>query len=185
MGIEGMEQLINTLDTLSKTAVPRASNQAVNKVAAKVRSVSVSQVAKETRVPRKLVAQRCRLKKAGGTRHIATIKVNRGNLPAIKLGVARMQLSRKKRDTHGAGSVLKVGRFTFRGAFIQQLKNGRWHVMQRVSKSRYPIDVVKIPMSGPLTEAFYRNTQALLLPEMDKAFSAALKNQLRLELVKK
>ncbi|MCM5047094.1 phage tail protein, partial [Escherichia coli] len=44
------------------------------------------------------------------------------------------------------------------GAFIQQLKNGRWHVMQRVAgKNRYPIDVVKIPMAAPLKQAFDEN----------------------------
>ena len=40
--------------------------------------------------------------------------------------------------------MLVVGNRRIPGAFIQQLKNGRWHVMQRVAgKNRYPIDVVK------------------------------------------
>ncbi|MEF6826294.1 phage tail protein, partial [Escherichia coli] len=39
-----------------------------------------------------------------------------------------------------------------------RLKNGRWHVMQRVvGKNRYPIDVVKIPMAAPLKQAFDEN----------------------------
>ena len=35
--------------------------------------------------------------------------------------------------------------------FIQQLANGRWHVMRRIDgKNRYPIDVwnEKVPLSG-------------------------------------
>ncbi|MCW3235036.1 phage tail protein [Escherichia coli] len=40
----------------------------------------------------------------------------------------------------------------FPARLFRQLKNGRWHVMQRVAgKNRYPIDVVKIPMAVPLT----------------------------------
>ncbi len=45
----------------------------------------------------------------------------------------------------------------YSGAFIQRLKNGRWHVMQRVAgKNRYPIDVVKIPMAVPLKRRLMR-----------------------------
>lgn len=178
--IEGIDKLTTTLDILDKKAIPRASNMAINRVATRVVSRSVSSVAKETKVPRKLVAQRVKLKKAFGERRTAVIKVNRGNLPVIKLGNARMQLSRKKRDRHATGSVLKVGKFTFRGAFIQQLKNGKWHVMQRSTKSRYPIDVVKIPMSAPLTEAFTQNSNDLMQSDMGKEFSQALKRQMML-----
>lgn len=56
--------------------------------------------------------------------------------------------------------MLVVGNRRIPGAFIQQLKNGRWHVMQRVAgKNRYPIDVVKIPMAVPLTTAFKQNIE--------------------------
>ncbi|STM06858.1 Minor tail protein Z (GPZ) of prophage [Escherichia coli] len=85
------------------------------------------------------------------------MRVNRGNLPAIKLGTAQVRLARSRHGSNSRhrGSVLKVGKYLFRDAFIQQLANGRWHVMRRIDgKNRYPIDVVKIPLSGPLTQAF-------------------------------
>ncbi len=44
-------------------------------------------------------------------------------------GVVKGQRSSLK----GGGSVLVVGNRRIPGAFIQQLKNGRWHVMQRVA----------------------------------------------------
>ncbi|MCN5990759.1 phage tail protein, partial [Escherichia coli] len=95
--------------------------------------------------------------------------VNRGDLPVIKLGNARIVLSRRRRRKKGqrsalkgGGSVLVVGNRRIPGAFIQQLKNGRWHVMQRVAgKNRYPIDVVKIPMAVPLTTAFKQNIERI------------------------
>ena len=184
MSIKGLEQAIANLESISKTAVPRASSQAVNRVATRAISRSTRQVAKDTRVQRKLVNQRARLKKATVRKPQATIRVNRGNLPAIKLGVASMRLSRRKRDKAGVRSVLVVGRFRFPGGFIQQLKNGRWHVLRRTTKSRYPLEVVSIPLAVPLTEAFKQESTRLTATDLPKELSAALRNQLRIILTK-
>ncbi|TIJ80786.1 phage tail protein, partial [Escherichia coli] len=118
----------------------------VNRVASSAISQSASQVARETKVRRKLVKERARLKRATVKNPQARIRVNRGDLPVIKLGNARVVLSRRRRrkkgqrsSLKGGGSVLVVGNRRIPGAFIQQLKNGRWHVMQRVAgKNRYP-----------------------------------------------
>lgn len=65
--------------------------------------------------------------------------------------------------------MLVVGNRRIPGAFIQQLKNGRWHVMQRVAgKNRYPIDVVKIPMAVPLTTAFKQNIERIRRERLPK-----------------
>lgn len=101
MSIKGLEQAIANLESISKTAVKRASSQAVNRVAARAASKAISIVAKETRVPRKLVKQRVRIKNATAAKPKARIQVNRGNLPAIKLGVASVRMSRRKRDIKG------------------------------------------------------------------------------------
>lgn len=180
MSIKGLEQAIDNLNGISKTAVPRASAQAVNRVAGRAVSRSVRVVAKDTRVPQKLVRQRARVRKATSRKPRALIRVNRGNLPAIKLGVASVKLSRRKRDKYGVRSVLAVGRFRFPGAFIQQLKNGRWHILRRTTKSRHPIEVVSIPLAVPLTEAFRQELPKLMDSDMPKELRASLKNQLRL-----
>jgi hypothetical protein len=101
MSVKGLEQAIANLNAISKTAVPRASSQAINRIATRGVSRSVKVVAADTRVPRKLVNQRARVKKASVSKPVATIRVNRGNLPAIKLGVASVRLSRRKRDRQG------------------------------------------------------------------------------------
>ncbi|MBF5159519.1 phage tail protein, partial [Escherichia coli] len=81
----------------------------------------------------------------------------------------------------GGGSVLVVGNRRIPGAFIQQLKNGRWHVMQRVAgKNRYPIDVVKIPMAVPLTTAFKQNIERIRRECLPKELGYALQHQLRM-----
>jgi hypothetical protein len=92
MSIKGLEQAIENLNSISKTAVPRASAQAVNRVASRAVSRSVAVVSKDTRVPRKLVKQRARVKRATVNKPRALIRVNRGNLPAIKLGTASVRL---------------------------------------------------------------------------------------------
>lgn len=79
-----------------------------------------------------------------------------------------------------ANSVLRIGPFRFPGAFIQQLENGRWHVMRRTSRPRYPIEVVSIPLAAPLTTAFKDELPKLMESDMPKELRASLKNQLRL-----
>ncbi|WP_410688144.1 phage tail protein [Citrobacter europaeus] len=180
MSLKGLEQAIANLNSISNTAVPRASAQAVNRVSTRAVSRSVAVVSKDTRVPRKLVKQRARIKRATAKKPMAMIRVNRGNLPAIKLGTASVRLSRRKRDKKGANSVLRIGPFRFPGAFIQQLGNGRWHVMRRTSRPRYPIEVVSIPLAAPLTTAFNDELPKLMESDMPKELRASLKNQLRL-----
>lgn len=77
MSIKGLEQAIANLNSISNTAVPRASAQAVNRVATRAVSRSVAVVSKETRVPRKLVKQRARIKRATTKKPRALIRVIR------------------------------------------------------------------------------------------------------------
>ncbi|HBC5825830.1 TPA: phage tail protein, partial [Escherichia coli] len=137
-------------------------------------------------IPFHLVKERVRILKASpdGKMH-ARMRVNRGNLPAIKLGAAQVRMTRRGGKLLYRGSVLKVGRYLFRDAFIQQLANGRWHVMRRINgKARYPIDVVKIPMDGPLTQAFEDARDRIIAEEMPKELGYALKQQLRIWLTR-
>ncbi|WP_324285349.1 phage tail protein [Enterobacter ludwigii] len=190
MSVKGLERAIQNLNSLSRLIVPEATAKALNRVASRTISQGSKAVAKEATVddnrkkglPVRLVRQRSRLRKARHDRPLASIKINRGNLPAIKLGTARVRLSRKKGARNGAGSVLKIGPYTFRNAFIQQLANGRWQVMRRVGQARYPIDVVKVPLETPLTVAFTAISKRLIESDMPKELSAALKNQLRIHL---
>ncbi|CAM3939514.1 phage tail protein [Xenorhabdus thuongxuanensis] len=180
--MQGVEQAIKNLNQLSHRLVPTATAQAVNRVAARTMSRSVKRVARETRIPQKLIRQRVRFRRASSHRTPprARLVVNRGNLPAIALGHVRLQLSRRKGTPFGRGSVLKAGRFTFKNAFIQRLANGRWHILQRQGPARYPIDVVKIPLVTPLTKAYREESEKLLQTDMPKELAAALKHQLRL-----
>ncbi|MGO2307035.1 MAG: phage tail protein [Providencia sp.] len=180
--MKGKDEAIRNLGIIVDKVTPVATAQAINRIAARAISRSVKQVSKEVNIQQKIIRKRVRFKKASsksGTPK-AKVTVNRGNLPAIVLGTARLQLSRSRGAERRHGSVLKVGKFTFRGAFIQQINNGKWHVMQRVGKSRYPIEVVKIPLAKPLTEAFEEHAIKVREEDMSKEMRYALNNQLRL-----
>ncbi len=91
MAIKGLEQAVENLSRISKTAVPGASAMVINRVATTAMNQSASQVARETKVRRKLVKERARLKKATVKNPHVKIIVNRGDLPVIKLGIRMMR----------------------------------------------------------------------------------------------
>ena len=79
------------------------------------------------------------------------------------------------------------------------LANGRWHVLRRLPEARFatghdhqgrprknrlPVEVVKIPLSGPLTQAFEDARDHIIAAEMPKQLGYALKQQLRLWLTR-
>ena len=151
MSLKGLERAIQNLNSLSRLMVPTATAQALNRVAGRTITQGSRKVAKEATVgdnrkkglPVRLVRQRSRLKRAKPDRLVAAIRINRGNLPAIKLGAARVH---------------------------------------RLGKSRYPIDVVKVPLETPLTQNFTAISKQLIDSDMPKELSSALKNQLRIHL---
>ncbi|EKC7217693.1 phage tail protein [Salmonella enterica] len=198
MSLKGLENAVKNLSSLDRRMIPGASAMAINRVAQKAISFATHKAAKETvagdnhrkGVPLRLVKQRVRLFKASPRfdvgKQYARIRINRGNLPAIRLGTAQVRLTRRKGQLLRGGSVLRIGPYLFRDAFIQQLASGRWHIMKRTEgKKRYPIDVVKIPVSSVLTRNFEEAKNRIVLEEFPKELSSAIKQQLRLYLTRR
>ncbi|GHK73507.1 hypothetical protein ECZU12_49180 [Escherichia coli] len=92
MAIKVLSRPLKTSAVSAKRRCP-VPPQAINRVASSAISQSASQVARETKVRRKLVKERARLKRATVKNPQARIRVNRGDLPVIKLGNARIVLS--------------------------------------------------------------------------------------------
>ncbi|EAQ3209975.1 phage tail protein, partial [Salmonella enterica] len=192
MSLKGLENAVQNLSSIDRQMIPRASAMTINRLAQKAISFATHKVAKETvagdnhrqGIPFRLVKQRVRLWKASPRfdvgKQYARIRINRGNLPAIKLGTAQVRLTRRKGQLQRGGSVLKIGPYLFRDAFIQQLANGRWHVMKRIEgKKRYPIDVVKVPLAAALTQNFEEAKNRIIAEEFPKELASSLKQQLR------
>ncbi|EEW5075217.1 phage tail protein [Escherichia coli] len=207
MTIRGMAQAMKNLDALDRRAVPRAAATTLNRVAESIIAKTASSVARELAVPRRLIRARIRLRRARPDKASAKVYINTGNLPAIKLGEARVRLSRRKRrkkgersSLKGGGSVLIVGKRRIPNAFITRLANGRWHVMQRTSlaslstgtdskgrpkRHRLPIGVVKIPTATPLAETFERERDRMYREKLPEQMMKAMAHQLRLVLRRK
>ncbi|HHV6180544.1 TPA: phage tail protein [Salmonella enterica] len=198
MSLKGLENAVQNLSSIDRQMIPRASAMTINRLAQKAISFATHKVAKETvagdnhrqGIPFRLVKQRVRLWKASPRfdvgKQYARIRINRGNLPAIKLGTAQVRLTRRKGQLQRGGSVLKIGPYLFRDAFIQQLANGRWHVMKRIEgKKRYPIDVVKVPLAAALTQNFEEAKNRIIAEEFPKELASSLKQQLRMHLTRK
>ncbi|EKB5298784.1 phage tail protein [Salmonella enterica] len=198
MSLKGLENAVQNLSSIDRQMIPKASAMTINRLAQKAISFATHKVAKETvagdnhrqGIPFRLVKQRVRLWKASPRfdvgKQYARIRINRGNLPAIKLGTAQVRLTRSKGQLLRGGSVLKIGPYLFRDAFIQQLANGRWHVMKRIEgKKRYPIDVVKVPLAAALTQSFVEAKNRIIAEEFPKELASSLKQQLRLHLTRR
>ncbi|HHA3381461.1 TPA: phage tail protein [Salmonella enterica subsp. enterica serovar Freetown] len=196
--MKGLENAVQNLSSIDRQMIPKASAMTINRLAQKAISFATHKVAKETvagdnhrqGIPFRLVKQRVRLWKASPRfdvgKQYARIRINRGNLPAIKLGTAQVRLTRRKGQLLRGGSVLKIGPYLFRDAFIQQLANGRWHVMKRIEgKKRYPIDVVKVPLAAALTQSFEEAKNRIIAEEFPKELASSLKQQLRLYLTRR
>jgi len=157
---DDIEKAKKALSDIDKKAVPQVMVRAV------------IDTSKKVDVPKRFIKGRAKLERAKPRRLSAFVKVNRGNLPVIRLikGDGRFVLRGENKGQ------LKVGNRFFQRAFIQKLQNGRTQVMQRQGKDRYPIDVVKIPLKIPLTEAFHA--------EVKRAYEKEMPMELRNQLIR-
>ncbi|WP_417814570.1 phage tail protein [Thalassospira alkalitolerans] len=188
---------VKNLAGLQKSAVPRASAMAINRVATRAVVYSIKDAAKAIKVTQKVIKPRATVRRASAKRPVAYVRVRRNDLPAISIGTARTQVKRKKgrmqvssavrgergrfaKRTLSGNTAIVVGRHKFENAFIQQLKNGRWHIMQRTSDRRYPIQVCKVPVSAEITSAFERHSARLMKSDMPKELASAMQQQVRL-----
>ncbi|NAG90934.1 hypothetical protein GUB52_24010 [Escherichia coli] len=92
MAIKGLEQAVENLSRISKTAVPGAAAMAINRVASSAISQSASQVARETKVRRKLVKERARDEAVAFVLPGTAFRVSAGVAAEMtERGLARMQ----------------------------------------------------------------------------------------------
>lgn len=190
-------QAVKNLSVLQQSVVPKSSAMAINRVATRAISRSVKDTAKEVRIKQKVIRPRAKITKATAKRPVAFVRVRRFDVPAISIDTARTQIKRKKgrmlvsgvsrnrrgryaQREHAGNTAIVVGRHKFENAFLQRLKNGRWHIMQRTSDKRYPIQVCKVPIVNEITRSFKKHSQLLMKTDMPKELSSAMGQQIRL-----
>lgn len=188
---------VKNLSSLQKNAVPKASAMAVNRIATRAISRSVKDTAQAVQIKQKVIRPRATIARATQKRPVAYITIRRFDVPAIAIDTARTQIKRKRgqflvsqaqrssngryiKREHAGYTAIKVGRHKFQNAFLQKLKNGRWHIMQRTSDRRYPIQVCKVPIVTQITSAFKKHSESLIQSDMRKELTSAMAQQVRL-----
>ncbi|MBE2898087.1 phage tail protein [Pasteurellaceae bacterium 20609_3] len=151
MSIEqDLRQIQRNMKTMT-TKVNKAAAKSINTLAKKAKQEATKTVAKDLGVNVKTLRGRTRQRKgerATASRLTAQMRVNLKPMPLI-----RVLESKRNRVWVGQGGIM-VGKFAVKRGFVQTLKNGRTHIMQRAGRARYSIDVVKIPLRDKLKNAY-------------------------------
>ncbi len=124
----------------TKQLIRAGASSALNKVAVRSKSRVVKLVSSDVKVQQKHVRKRVYIKRSNSKSLTAKLTTYRRDIPVISLGPAQTRLTKNK-------STLKVGSKSYPGAFINRTRFGSWQVMKRKTKKRYPLEVLKIPIS--------------------------------------
>ena len=147
---DDIEKAKKALSDIDKKAVPQAMARTINNVAAKVMVRAVIDTSKKVDVPKRFIKGRAKLERAKPRRLSAFVKVNRGNLPVIRL-------------------IKGDGRFVLRGENKGQLKVGN-RFFQRAF----------IPLKIPLTEAVHAEVKRAYEKEMPMELRNQLIRQIQI-----
>lgn len=147
----GEKELARNMKQLSRDLHKQAA-KSMRTIARQAMRKATKTVAQQVGVNVKTVRGRAKLMTSPSVNNLtAVIRVNRTHLPMI-----RVTETKRNRIAANRG-VLKVGQHRVARGFVQRLKNGRTHIMFRQGRERYGIDVAKIPLSAPLTQAFHQH----------------------------
>ena len=117
---QDLDKALANLNLLPTKLVPKASAQAVNRVAAGASSRAIRLTAKDSRVqvPAKLLRPRVKIFKASQHKPSATIRVRRRPIPLIKVGAVQQRLVRYRHTAFTGIGDMQVGRHRVPGGFI-------------------------------------------------------------------
>lgn len=144
--VEGqVEKIIADFNTTPEKA-RLAAVRALNKTAFWLRTHAGSDIAKEVRLPKKLVMERLKVLKANRTKLQAVVTAKLFGIKPDKIGNMRQNKT---------GS--KVGSYDFPGAFIATMPSGHTSIYKRKRQARLPIQEVSIslqPMASDIIENY-------------------------------
>ena len=114
----------------------------------------------EVKVQQKYVRKRVYIRRSTAKTLQAKVTAYRRDIPVISLGAAqtltkgkgvaaltRGDKGRFSQRSFSGNTSIKVGNKRYSDAFINKTRYGSWQVMRRKTKKRYPVEVLKIPIS--------------------------------------
>lgn len=158
-----VQRLNQKCQRLANIETKRASSAALNKTAAKIRTQVVRGVSKETRIPGKHIRKRVYIKRSSARTQFARLTAYRRDISLNSLKPRQL-----KKGFSAAGR-------KYPSAFRAKGRNGSEQIFQRKGKARYPIEVVKVPISEHVDritpkvarQIFKREYPRLLAHEID------------------
>ncbi|MCE3232489.1 MAG: phage tail protein [Rickettsiaceae bacterium] len=143
--VEGnVEKIIADFNTTPEKA-RLAALRALNKTAFWLRTHAGSDIAREVRLPKKLVMERIKVLKASRTKLQAVVTTKLYGIKPDKIGNMRQSKT-------GA----KVGSYEFTSGFIATMPTGHTSIYRRKRKSRLPIQEMTIPLE-PMASSIIEN----------------------------
>lgn len=156
-----IKQLSKTLYKMSHVEGPRAVSSALNKTAAKIRTVVVRDVSKETQVPQKIIRKKAYFRRSTARKQKASISLYRSGVPLISIAGGKNAIQEP------APGWISVKKFFVERGFVNKVR-GRNQVLQRKGRARRPIDVVKINIYPAVDKAMPRRTNQMMSTEFPR-----------------
>lgn len=164
-----VKAVLRDLDTVRRRIVPAAAAPALNKAATSVRVRAARGIASRNDIrPARLIRERLRVFKATRMFLVSTI---RARLHPVKV----IELSGQPRKT---GQGLRKGRSLFRGAFLAYANNRKFGVYKRLTKKRFPIRELKIPLLPEADTVIKQLIRTVGAATWKKEFARQLKRKL-------
>lgn len=134
----------------AKVQVPRAAASALNKIVPKVRTGVVKTVTTEVKVPARFIRKQIFSSRAKSNSLSAYVKSYLRPISLARLISPATLAKSRGRGTNRRG--VRAAGQQFDGAFVNVGKNnGRWYVLRRQGKPRYPVEVINIKIDGSIT----------------------------------
>lgn len=157
-----ISQLERKLSEYSRVQVPRAAASALNKITPKVKSAVAKNVAVDVKVKQSYLRKQIFTGRAKSNSLSAYVKSYLRPISAARLLTQARLKKSVGRGTNRRG--VKVAGQQFDKAFVNiGKKNGRYYVLRRKGKSRYPVEVINIKIDKsftsnqlPIAERFHR-----------------------------
>lgn len=137
------------LQRYSEKDVPKAARAAIYKMATKAKTSIVRTVTKELKLPAKILKKQVFTSRAKGNGIKAYIRSYLRPISAVRLISDSKLAEACGRGTNKRG--VRVAGQQIDGAFINRgARNGKYYVLQRKEKSRYPLRVVNIKIDASM-----------------------------------
>lgn len=191
LDVSALAAVTRNLNTLGQFKTEKALAQGINRAAKQMVNRATRTAARrivagdnhKKGIPYRVLRKRIRYAKASvyGKDISVRVYINPSRLPVIKLGQPKLVLSQRRTQMNqGAKSVLHIGPYIFRGGFIQLIQ-GRPQVLRRTSRTRYPVDIVRIRVDDELEKAWHSELP-LWADKAGKEIGYAIAHQIRMEI---